>query len=224
MSKIEVAFDADGLLCPAPFPLTMLALLLRLYKTPHKPKEVKSKKKQTQLLTEHYIMHCTLRPKLNDLWHDIRPMDGRVLNNIATFKDKQEGLGNEVITSVVSGRSERLKDQTTQKIAEAGYPHLFNGEINLRPDGYSSPGWKSHRAKLNPNGADIYCHIDDDLKAAHQIALEAPKAQVYLVGYGGLMTSGELYRWNKIECPPNLHLVGSVALALNAIANLKIKS
>lgn len=222
MSKIEVAFDADGLLCPAPFPLTMLALLLRLYKTPHKPKE--GKKKETNSVVNR-TLHNALRPlrPLNDLWHYIRPMDGRVLNNIATFKDKQEGLGNEVITSVVSGRSERLKDQTTQKIAEAGYPHLFNGEINLRPDGYSSPGWKSHRAKLNPNGADIYCHIDDDLKAAHQAALEAPKSQVYLVGYGGLMTNGTLYRWNKIECPPNLHLVGSVAQALAAIANLSVK-
>lgn len=214
-----MAFDVDGILCPAPFPLSMYQLLFKAYSIAQEVKAGKAKKVKSLQNSRSNLLR-----KLNDWWHDIRPMDGRVLNNIATFKDKQEGLGNEVITSVVSGRSERLKDQTTQKIAEAGYPHLFNGEINLRPDGYSSPGWKSHRAKLNPNGADIYCHIDDDLKAAHQIALEAPKAQVYLVGYGGLMTSGELYRWNKIECPPNLHLVGSVALALNAIANLKIKS
>lgn len=215
MSKIEVAFDADGILCLAPFPLSMYQLLFKAFSTTPEVKSGKAKKvKSLQNSGSNFLR------KSNDWWHDIRPMDGRVLNNISTFKEEQEKLGNEVIASVVSGRSERLKDQTTQKIAEAGYPNLFNGGINLRPNEYSSPGWKSYRAKLNPNSADIYCHIDDDLKAAHQIALETPKSQVYLVGYGGLMTNGTLYEWNKIKLPVNLHLVGSVAQALAAIAKL----
>lgn len=219
MSKIEVAFDADGILCPAPFPLSMYQLLFKAFSTEPKVKSGKViKVKSLQNFGSNSLR------KLNDFWHDIRPMDGQVLNNISTFKKEQEKLENKVIASVVSGRSDRLKEQTTQKIAKTGHPDLFNGGINLRPNKYSSPDWKSHRAKSNPNKADIYCHIDDDLRAAYQIASEAPKAHVFLVGYGGLMTNGTLYKWNNIECPSNLHLVGSVAQALAAISRLSIKS
>lgn len=152
--------------------------------------------------------------------HRKRSMNTETLQVIKEFKESEaKKKGSKTKLIVVSGRSKRMTELTMSKVKEAGFEGLFDGYF-LREPGYSSPGWKLHQSNVFPD-ANIYCQIDDDpLAGCSVLKSQVPNREKHAFIIKGWATNPQLLALSRVEFPSNLYVVGSVAQALAAIANL----